>query len=492
VYDKFKKEKMMKSSVGIGLMVLVALLVLLTDSSVYGQNWPMINLNKERTSWASEETILYPPLHQKTVIPVKSTGDYIKLNYLSFFNDLLALAVGRYPNTLEAVDMASGDTLWTFEVPDSKGAMDFVCAQNDTMIFAGGQQGVGLYALDRETGKEKWSKPIGTLYTKHLVLDNELAYILGDSLYCISIQDGSTVWSQEMNVQSTPAVDDQYVYVVGRYLIRIFDKWNGDLVWSRTSSEWTTGGTVVDNNCFYTQSNDTIFAYNKESWDVKWIYISEGDTIQTESQNSIAITDSKLCFTIKGNSEGNGELVTLDKETGGFLWAHTFSSDYMFAPTIANGVVYIVPYPESALYGLNLDNGDQLFYDNSYSYVNQAIVANHQLFVATFDNVVVFENTNTKVEDRKDPSIHEFELMQNHPNPFHSITSVRYFLPQSEFVSLIIYNELGEEIYTLVNEKRAAGLHSIDFNGTHLPGGLYFYKITAGSFSDTKQFLIIK
>jgi len=473
-------------------MFLVTLLVLLMDSSVYGQNWPMINVDKERTSWASDETLLRPPLHSRTVIPVRSTGDYVKLNYLTFFNGLLVLAVGRYPNTLEAVDITSGDTLWTFEVPDSKGAMSFVCAQNDSMVFAGGQQGVGLYALDRETGTEKWSKPIGTLFTKSIILDNEFAYILGDSLYCISIQDGSTIWSQTMNVQSTPAVDDRYVYVVGRYLIRIFDKVTGELVWSRTDSEWTTGGTVVDNDCFYTQSNDTIFAYNKESWDVKWIYKSAGDTLQTEAQNSIAITDNKLCFTIVGDSEGKGELVTLNKENGEFLWAQTFSSDYMFAPTIANGVVYIVTYPESALYGFNLEDGTPLFYDDSFSYVNQAIVANHQLFVATFDKVVVFENTNTGVNDSKDAFMHEYELMQNQPNPFSSVTSIRYFLPQSEFVSLKIYNDLGEEMYTLVNEKRAAGLHSIDFDGAHLPGGLYFYNITAGSFSETKQLLIIK
>jgi hypothetical protein len=164
----------------------------------------------------------------------------------------------------------------------------------------------------------------------------------------------------------------------------------------------------------------------------------------------------------------------------------------MFAPAIANGVVYVIPYPETALYGFNLDNGDQLFYDNAFSYLNQPIIAKHQLIVGSGNKAVVFENTNTKVEDRKDPSIHGFELMQNHPNPFNSITSIKYYLPRSEFVSLKIYNELGKEMSTLVNEKRAAGLHSIDFDGTHLPGGLYFYKIAAGSFSDTKQLLIMK
>ncbi len=482
----------MMSRISSGLVVIIALLVLFADSSVYAQNWPMINQNKERTSWAADETILYPPLKRKEVIPVKSSGDYISLSYLTVYNDLLALAVGRYPNTLEVVNIASGDTIWTFEVPESLASMSFICAQNDSMIFAGGQQGLGLYALDRETGEQKWSKEIGSLYTRSIVLDSASAYIHGDSLYCISISDGSTIWSKNIIIQSTPAVDDRYVYITGGYKVQVFDKKTGDLVWWRPSSERTTGGITVDNDCFYTQSNDTIFAYNKESWDVKWSFKSQGDTIQYEAQNSIAITDSKLCFTVRGNGQGNGELHTLNKETGAFLWAHTFSGNYMFAPAIANGVVYVVPLMESALYGFDLEDGTQLFYDDSLSYLGQAVVANHQLFVATRYEVIVFESANTKVEDSKDAFQHGFELMQNYPNPFNAVTTIEFSLPHRAFVDLKVYSILGEEIYTLVHEERAPGQHSIDFDGTHLPGGLYFYKIAAGSFLNTKQLLLIK
>ena len=475
-----------------GLLFIGVLLVLFVDSPVYGQNWPMINHNKERTSWVSDEIVLYPPMQQKNEIPIKSTGSYIKLSYLTFHNNLLALAVGRNPNTLEAVNVTSGDTLWTFEVPGSEASMSFVCAQNDSMIFAGGQHGLGLFAVDRTTGEQKWSKPIGSLYTKSIILDSEFAYILGDSLYCISITDGSTIWSKNILLQSTPAVDDQYVYVIGIYKAQVFDKLSGELLWWRPISERLWGGIAVDNDCFYTQSNDTIFAYYKESWDVKWIYKSQGDTIQYEAQNSIAIADSKLCFTVKGNGEGKGELVTLNKETGVFLWAHTFSGNYMFSPTIANGVVYVIPYPESTLYGFDLENGTQLFYDDSFSYVGQAIVANHQLFVATNDRVVVFGNSETSVEDLKEADLSAYELMQNFPNPFYATTTIKFSLPQSEFVDLKVYNSLGEEMYTLVKEKRAPGQHSIEFDGTHLPGGLYFYKITAGSFVNTRPLLLIK
>jgi len=475
-----------------GLLCLMALLMLLSAGSLYAQNWPMINQNKERTSWAADETVLYPPLEQKEVIPVRSTGDYISLGYITYSDMLLALAVGRYPNTLEAVDVSSGDTLWTFEVPESKASMQFVCAQNDSMIFAGGQQGIGLYALHKETGEQKWNKPIGALYTRSIVLDSTNAYILGDSLYCISIGDGSTVWSEDISFQSTPAVDDNYVYLVGNYKLYIFDKLTGDLVWSRTNSQRTSGGITVDDDCFYTHSNDTVFAYNKESRDVKWVYKSAGDTIQSEAQNSIAITDSKLCFTIDRNGEGNGELHALNKENGAFLWSHTFSGDYMFAPAIANGVVYVVPLWEAALYGFDVDDGTQLFYNDSSSYRNQPIVADHQLFVATGIEVIVFETNNTRVEDPKDAIQSGFELTQNYPNPFHALTTIEFTLPHSEFVDLKIYNILGEEISTLVSEERAPGLHCIDFDGTELAGGLYFYKIAAGSFVQTKQLLLIK
>jgi outer membrane protein assembly factor BamB len=452
----------------------------------------MINSDKERTSWASDEIVLYPPLDQINEILVKSTGDYISVSHLTFNNDLLAISVGSYPNILEAVNTISGDTLWTFEILESGGSMNYVCAQNDSMIFAGGQQGLGLYALDSKTGKQLWSKPIGSLYTRSIILDGTNAYILGDSIYCLSIKDGSTIWSRNRMIRSTPAVDDLYVYVVGDYKAQVFDKLSGELVWWRPVSERTSGATVVDDDCFYTQSNDTIFAYNKGSWDVNWIYESPGDTIIGQTLNSMAITDSKLCFIINGNEEGKRELVTLNKKTGEFLWAQTFSGYYLDAPVMANGVVYVIPYPEAALYGFELENGTQLFYDNSFSYRGQAIVANHQLFAAAQDRIVVFGNAETSAAEWKGAALQTPVLMQNYPNPFCALTTIRFSLLQREFVEMKVYNTLGEEVKDLINEERAPGMHSVDFDGTHLPGGVYFYKISAGSFADTRQLLLIK
>ena len=136
-------------------------------------------------------------------------------------------------------------------------------------------------------------------------MDDDYAYFYSaDSLFCIEIHDGTTIWSKSVKVQGTPAVDDQYVYALGYYKIRIYNKLTGDLLWETTNSVKTTPAIVVDDNCFYTFSNDTVLAYEKNSWNIKWSITRPGATIQTDRQNSFAVSDSVLCFTIRDNGDG--------------------------------------------------------------------------------------------------------------------------------------------------------------------------------------------
>lgn len=85
-----------------------------------------------------------------------------------------------------------------------------------------------------------------------------------------------------------------------------------------------------------------------------------------------------------------------------------------------------------------------------------------------------------------------FSLFQNYPNPFNPSTTIRYQIPQRGFVSLEIYNLLGEEIKTLVNEEQSAGTYNIDFNGETLSSGIYFYTLKSGNFIETKKFILLK
>ena len=85
-----------------------------------------------------------------------------------------------------------------------------------------------------------------------------------------------------------------------------------------------------------------------------------------------------------------------------------------------------------------------------------------------------------------------FELGQNYPNPFNPTTSIQYQLPHESFVHLSIYNMLGKEVRTLVNETEEPGYKSVELDGSNLTSGMYFYRITAGNFTEVKKMILIK
>jgi hypothetical protein len=85
-----------------------------------------------------------------------------------------------------------------------------------------------------------------------------------------------------------------------------------------------------------------------------------------------------------------------------------------------------------------------------------------------------------------------FRLEQSFPNPFNPSTTIRYGLPQRSSVTLAVFNTLGQKITTLVNETQEAGYQEVKFDGTNLASGVYFYRIQAGSFVQTKKFVLLR
>ncbi|MBK8981370.1 MAG: T9SS type A sorting domain-containing protein [Ignavibacteria bacterium] len=86
----------------------------------------------------------------------------------------------------------------------------------------------------------------------------------------------------------------------------------------------------------------------------------------------------------------------------------------------------------------------------------------------------------------------EFDLKQNYPNPFNPSTTIRYSIANSELVNMSVYDISGREVLNLVNEFKNAGSYSVKFNGTNFASGVYFYRIEAGKFVQTKRMLLIK
>ena len=86
----------------------------------------------------------------------------------------------------------------------------------------------------------------------------------------------------------------------------------------------------------------------------------------------------------------------------------------------------------------------------------------------------------------------EFILSQNYPNPFNPSTTINYEIPKSSLVTLKVYDVLGREVATLVNEEKQAGRYNVTFNASKYSSGVYFYRITAGDFSQIKKMVLLK
>jgi len=127
----------------------------------------------------------------------------------------------------------------------------------------------------------------------------------------------------------------------------------------------------------------------------------------------------------------------------------------------------------------------------NYSYIDQNVNAgiySYRLKQVDFDGT--FEYSNEILVNVTAPL--EFTLDQNYPNPFNPSTTINYSIPNSSFVQLIVYNSIGQEIATLVNELIEGGNHSVDFDASNLPSGIYLYKLQAGSFVETKKMILMK
>ncbi len=85
-----------------------------------------------------------------------------------------------------------------------------------------------------------------------------------------------------------------------------------------------------------------------------------------------------------------------------------------------------------------------------------------------------------------------YNLFQNYPNPFNPTTKIKYSIPNSDKVLIKVYDVLGREVETLLNECENAGTYEIEFDGSNLTSGLYFYKITSGKYSETKKMILMK
>ncbi|MBE0569983.1 MAG: T9SS type A sorting domain-containing protein [Ignavibacteriaceae bacterium] len=128
----------------------------------------------------------------------------------------------------------------------------------------------------------------------------------------------------------------------------------------------------------------------------------------------------------------------------------------------------------------------------SYSFTDENVTTGmykYRLKQIDFDGSSEFSN---EIEVAVDFTPKEFVLYQNYPNPFNPNTVISYQLPVSGDVILKVYDVLGNEVATLVDEYKPAGMYEVEFNASALPSGVYFYQLKTGNYIQTKKMVLMK
>jgi hypothetical protein len=129
--------------------------------------------------------------------------------------------------------------------------------------------------------------------------------------------------------------------------------------------------------------------------------------------------------------------------------------------------------------------------DQSYIYTDQKIgtgTFSYRLKQVDYDGTYKYSEVINVVIDNPG----EFYLGQNYPNPFNPTTTISYSIPQDGLVTLKVYDVLGNEVKTLINEFQVAGTSEISFDGSALSSGVYYYQMISGEFTSIKKFILMK
>jgi len=417
-----------------------------------------------------------------------------------------------------------GNDNWIFETETYYANNVGPLLGNDSTIYFGSRNS-NIYSLGFY-GNEKWNVndlPIGVLnFTISRDKSGKLYIPIKDTIVIIS-SEGSLlrkiVWPgiYLRGIMFSPSGDTMYFKDENRQTgtagaLKSTDL-DGNINWSFNPGLVNWGLPLIDNNnTIYTLGRDTTIAQDflfavSATGDLKWKYGIEGFnkyTAPTIDKNGNIIFHAF----VNGNRDYQSAIISLDyKGDENWITILDFENDtyqnwidhelvcdaegkVYFGTSIAS---YFGCIDSDGTILWTLDMGD-LEYDNC-----PAIGSDGTLYIgahisSTFpfhtQNLIAVKDNPNSVPDYT--AVHGYNLYQNFPNPFNPSTTISYSIPNSSFVTLKVYDVLGNEVAVLVNQQQSAGKYNVTFNAANLSSGIYLYKIDVEGFSAIKKLLLMK
>jgi hypothetical protein len=356
---------------------------------------------------------------------------------------------------------SAGDSLWTISVYDTSSyTVEYLLADNQDNVYA---------ALT----KSYW--------------DGGDYQITKTAVIKIS-NSGEVLWKKEYDCQSPLKIifdKDENILLISAedaQLIKI-DK-DGDVLWTDNNSSAQQSLVIITDVAADTENNVIITGYGAtgDNWDYVTRKLSPyGNEIW------LKMFDSELNLNDFASS-----LVT-DKDNNIYITGGTYG-------TISGGNCYTVKYSQ---------NGD-LMWVQEWDAPNSEFETASGIFVDDSSNIFIAGDaadsangynifllkikqvTSTGINENVNVLPLTYTLNQNYPNPFNPTTTIRYTVPSESFVSIKIYDVLGNEIQTLVNEEKQAGSYEVEFNGSNLASGMYICEMKAGGYTNSCKMLALK
>jgi hypothetical protein len=360
-------------------------------------------------------------------------------------------------------------------------------AYSGTKIFAGTYYN-GVY-LSTNNGTNWTQTPLNNRDIRALAIigNNVVAGTMNNGIY-YSTNNG-TSWAQ-----SNLITDDVWTLAVSGNNVFAGTDHTGVYISTNNGSSWLqTSMTNITVNSLFINGNNILAAAGVGGWGV-FLSVNNGNSwslIGDLNVGTYAVSSSGN-YIYAGTADPSG---MYSSSNYGINWTQTtYDIQNVVTIAVSNNNVFI----GSQGYGIDVsnDNGTNWIYRSEgigSAYIYTLCIINNYVYAGTgnglyrrpLSELIGINQISTEIPQ-------QFSLSQNYPNPFNPTTNIRYQVQKAGTVKISVFDILGKEIETLVNEKQSAGTYEVTFNASQYPSGVYFYRLTTEGFSKTKKMILIK
>ncbi|MGE5437265.1 MAG: YCF48-related protein [Syntrophothermus sp.] len=370
--------------------------------------------------------------------------------------------------------------------------------QTDSFSFSTNDGGITW----KELPKELHYKGRMYYYTGIDFVNDSIGYLQNKNYQIYKTTNKGGNWKEIEVLSGSPSginfIDEMNGYASGRYITKTT---NGGVTWDSVFEEGDFNFEIVSKDKVFLLAIENYGkCYKTKNGGINWVEVTFFG-----KANDIQFTDSLHGFItlVDGDPQSGIHWYILRTIDGGENWSDiqtNISYELSMADSL-NGIAFTGNYYHLTNDGflsftdkdINTKTRDMFFYDCKAFYA----CGDSGYFAKSTDcgetwTELPFNVLNSTDFNEKNNIITNYYLQQNYPNPFNPSTKIKFTLPKQGLVTIKVFDVLGNEIMNLVNEEKPSGEYEVEFDGSNLSSGIYFYQIQAGEFLNMKKMILLK